>query len=142
MTNEEATKILNVFIELLGSSGGRTLFWDWYTAKDKYLEALNTAIEALKAQPCEDCVSRQVVLEIVEREQFKGDAISEIEKLPPVTPKPKAGKWISDLQSYGYGKGDYHCSICGRGIHLCRPQEQLTDYPYCHCGAKMEGESK
>lgn len=35
-----------------------------------------------------DAISRQAVLEIVEREQNKGDALSEIEKLPPVNPQP------------------------------------------------------
>lgn len=44
-------------------------------------------------QPCEDCISRAEVLKILEKEEFKGDAIYEIEKkLPSVT--PKAERWI------------------------------------------------
>ena len=41
-----------------------------------------------------DLISRQAALEIIEREQFKGDAISEIEKLPSVEPE-KCGDCIS-----------------------------------------------
>lgn len=39
-----------------------------------------------KNRTSDDCVRRKDVLDVIEREQFKGDAISEIEKLPPVTP--------------------------------------------------------
>lgn len=46
-----------------------------------------------KMELVEDCVSRQAALDVIEREQFKGDAISEIEKLPPVTPQPMKEKW-------------------------------------------------
>ena len=33
----------------------------------------------------------------------------------------------------------YRCSECGRIIDL-EHGETLDDYPYCHCGAKMDGE--
>ena len=35
----------------------------------------------------DDMIYRQAVLDVIEREQFKGDAISEIEKLPPHSQK-------------------------------------------------------
>ena len=38
-----------------------------------------------------DLISRQAVFNIIEKEQFKGDAIAEIEKLPSVENK---GEWI------------------------------------------------
>jgi len=47
---------------------------------------IKEAIKALEQEPCEDTISRQAVLEVIEREQFKSDTISEIKKLPPVTP--------------------------------------------------------
>ena len=57
------------------------------------LDACKGAIKALEQQPCEDCISRAEVLKILEKEEFKGDAIYEIEKkLPSVT--PKAERWI------------------------------------------------
>ena len=54
----------------------------------EYSEALDMAIKALEQQST-DAVDRQRVLEIIEREEFKGDALYEIEKLQPVTPQPK-----------------------------------------------------
>lgn len=33
---------------------------------------------------------------------------------------------------------EYACTRCGRSISLS-PGEHLQDYPYCHCGAKMDG---
>lgn len=55
---------------------------------------ITTAIKALEQELCEDAISRQAVLDVIEREEFKGDAISEIEKLPSVTPAEKMGQWI------------------------------------------------
>lgn len=61
-----------------------------------YIEKVYEAVfDVLKQEPCEDAISRQAVLEIVEREQNKGDALQEIEKLPSVNPQQKAGKWIT-----------------------------------------------
>ena len=49
----------------------------------------------------------------------------------------KTGHWILDVQSPMGGM--YKCSECGRRIYLfC--EDNLEIYPYCHCGAKMEGE--
>lgn len=56
-------------------------------------EAKDYILKALEQEPCEDAVSRQAVLDIIEKEEFKGDALSEIEKLPSVKPQ-KAGHWI------------------------------------------------
>lgn len=58
-----------------------------------YAEKVNSVAykalkKALEREPCDDCVSRQAVLDVIERERFKGDAISEIEKLPFVTSQP------------------------------------------------------
>lgn len=48
----------------------------------------------------------------------------------------KTGKWI---ESTGYDCRDhfYSCSECGRHINLICGAK-LSDYPYCHCGARME----
>lgn len=34
----------------------------------------------------------------------------------------------------------YICSLCNREIDVILPEGSLNDYPYCHCGAKMEVE--
>ena len=51
----------------------------------------------------------------------------------------KRGQWI--LQD-GYDKRDnwYVCSECGRSINLIGG-DRLENYPYCHCGAKMDSEA-
>lgn len=48
--------------------------------------------EIKRIEPCEDAISRQAVLEIVEKVLSKGDALFEIEKLPSVAPQPKTGQ--------------------------------------------------
>ena len=79
-----------------------------------------------------DCISREVVLDVIEREQFKGDAISEIEKLPPVTPQPRKGHWM--------GKGDFiTCSCCNEMSYPFESSGYGSIYHnYCpNCGADM-----
>lgn len=56
--------------------------------------------------------------------------------------EPKTAHWIKEESIYGWDGHSYQCSECGRSIHLDTEMEDLEDYPYCHCGAKMqEGES-
>lgn len=50
----------------------------------------------------------------------------------------KYGKWI---RKEGYDSRDnfYYCSECNRIINvICG--DSLSNYPYCHCGARMDGE--
>lgn len=49
----------------------------------------------------------------------------------------KTGHWIKEKTVYGWDGHSYQCSECGRSIHLDPEVENLDDYPYCHCGAKM-----
>lgn len=81
MTNEEARAILEEV---------KTIDDSMYQYNPAYLEALDMAIAALKAEPCEDAVSREAVLEAV-KNNYRMAAIDVIEKLPPVTPKQR---WI------------------------------------------------
>ncbi len=32
----------------------------------------------------------------------------------------------------------FQCSECGRKVSLTRGRDVLEQFPYCHCGAKME----
>lgn len=50
------------------------------------------------------------------------------------------GHWIREKSIHGWDGYSYQCSECGRSIHLDSEVENLNDYPYCHCGAKMENE--
>ena len=73
-----------------------------------------------------DLISRDAVIEIVEREQNKGDALSEIEKLPPVNPQPKTGHWIAT-------ENGFECSECGC---ISRSRADICQY----CSTRMESE--
>ena len=115
-------------------------FMGWFK-KDKHIyEALDMAIKALSAEPCEDAISRaEAMTEIM---MFAGnvkpdeeniyikvsDAVQLLRELPPVTPKQKMGCWIN------YQKNIWiytQCSECGT-VHD-------TKTNYCpNCGAKME----
>ena len=50
----------------------------------------------------------------------------------------KNGKWVE------YEKGmvvtSYKCSLCGEVVMDDTGYDVVKDYPYCHCGAKMENE--
>ena len=48
----------------------------------------------------------------------------------------KHGKWT---QKNNGTKNIYYCSECDRHIE-CRFPNPETIFPYCHCGAKMDGE--
>lgn len=52
--------------------------------------------------------------------------------------EPIKGHWIKEESIYGWDGHSYQCSECGRSIHLDTEMEDLEDYPYCHCGCKME----
>ena len=118
------------------------------------MNEIREAYDKLKNQaPCEDAVSRQAVLDELrtcfdthsiydenngENYIIYEDAVDMMEKLPPVTPTRKVGKWIKVTDTeFGIG---YKCSECGRFI-LTESVDgrKLKDYPYCHCGADMRG---
>ena len=75
-------------------------------AKDGYTEylsndAIDMAIEALKAEPCEDAVSRQAVIDLLKEMRKDGNMVpwegknvfARIRKLPSVQPEPNEGHW-------------------------------------------------
>lgn len=115
------------------------------------IEALNMAINALEhpernvvtVLPCGDTISRQAVIDVIEREQFKGDAVSEIEKLPPVTPERPKGEWVK-YSIPRCGEQHYKCSHCDEYVNFGLYGDFYTkDFIYCpHCGADMRGVSE
>lgn len=52
------------------------------------------------------------------------------------TPLP-TGHWIKEKALHCWDGKSYQCSVCGRSIHIDSEVENLSDYHYCHCGAKM-----
>lgn len=102
------------------------------------------------AEPCEDCVSREAVLDALVTcfdtdsvyDENNGtnyidydDAVNEVLDLPPVTPKPKTGKWIHQGHEGEWRAAVGECSACGR--------EHIFGLAYCPCcGVKMKGANK
>ena len=47
------------------------------------------------------------------------------------------GEWIRQKTKYGYAH-TCECSLCERVIYA-PTTDDLSDFPYCHCGADMRG---
>lgn len=88
---------------------------------------------------CDDAISRQAVLDLVNAD-WKYEGLEEpINSIPPVTPQQKTGHWRIIEWENPY-EVSYICSKCGRSIIFpaeATKEELLTLFPYCHCGAKM-----
>ena len=61
-----------------------------------------------------------------------------LESADQILENQKIGHWIRQKGIYGLAD-TCECSVCGRTIYAGN-ENDLKDYPYCHCGAKMEGE--
>ena len=105
-----------------------------------------------KLTECEDAVSRQAVLDAMSdtwkhicfvarrkhptkgEEAVYSDMCGTINRVPPVTPKQRTGKWeLTDDEQ------NYRCSCCKN--HWISASEYFDVWKYCpNCGAKMEGE--
>lgn len=107
-----------------------------------------------KQQTCEDCISRQAAIDCLNADltidgkenmetvvDYINGAFKQIKALPSVTPRQKVGKWIENIREDSCGElySYWACSECGRdvGYNLANIEDVLSEYPYCHCGAKM-----
>ena len=88
------------------------------------------------SEPCEDCVSKEAVLDLFETIMTKSEIYRAVIKLPPVTPKPKTGKWTVYKDCEGKTRRCV-CDQCGyeTGKYTWRNPNFCEE-----CGAKMEGE--
>lgn len=145
MTNKEAIKVLNQEID--------TIYYcmpSYDALHDKNIvdriEAHKLAIKVLRQEPCDDCISRQAVLDKINEVCFskekkwidfraswgsngQRDLIIEfIESLPSVTPQLKISHWIDT------GSGQ-ECSECGE----IQYGHDSFRYFCANCGARMEG---
>ncbi len=121
MTREEAINMLKSKMD-----GNTDTSYEW-------AETVRMAIKALEQESCEDAISRQAVLDIVDSysesqsnvEDVTQDIISDIVVLPPVTPQPKTGHWIKSKDGY------MRCDVCGSRGSAIKAR-------FCHhCGTKM-----
>lgn len=117
---------------------------------EDFKDGIKIVLELLKTEPsvtpkpteCEDCVSREAVLDALhvegrptKRFDYVIDVRKDIMALPPVTPKQKTGKWIDNHTT---------CECCGwQMIDDVMESPNMVFFPFCpNCGAKMEGESE
>ena len=172
MTREEAVKILK-------EDGCGYCTWqstnpyECENKKCEVKEAFDMAISALEQEPicpsagvdcedcpayepCEDAISRQAVLDLIEHYNSDGlgsvfygyehgvkfaDAVN---KLPSVRPQEQTGKWekiVKEHKCYArddtYTTTEYHCSECGSEPFV--NEDGFYEFSnYCpNCGAKM-----
>ena len=110
----------------------------------EYIEAYGMAIEALSAETCEDCISREQAIKQCGFGMTNLLIADCLRKLPSVTPKQKMGHWIGhrehceELGVMPSSLGAYEwCSNCDCGIDV--KEWHRNNYNYCpNCGAKME----
>lgn len=92
-------------------------------------------ILVIKPQPCEDAISREEVIKLLEKEDW-ADTVEGVLALPPVQPQRKTGHWKWELASNGWA--NHICSECGfkenTDIHV------RLNWKFCpKCGAEMGG---
>ena len=58
---------------------------------------------------------------------------------PTIEPERKTGRWIKKTIKKKI-ENDYSCSECGRHVSVMRGYDVRMVYPFCHCGAEMEGQ--
>lgn len=65
----------------------------------------------------------------------------EIEKIPSADVEPvRHGHWIYEQYFGDYSLHVFKCSVCNRKISVNK-KEEISDFPYCNCGAKMDERS-
>lgn len=147
MTTEEAIK------ELREASDSEVRYGDTdnhYDEVMKRIEAFDMAIKALEQKPCEDCINRKEVNVLVDelaraisdercfmsRGRSTANIMQDILDLPSVQPTRPTGKWIKMPLIEAGQTYSHECSLCGRRILIT--DVGLSEFPYCHCGARME----
>ena len=92
-----------------------------------------------------DTISRQAAIKDAEtwvavdeyEKHLQKKVIEWLKEFPPAQPQ-RTGKWIKITKGAMHEK--YMCSACGRTIEEDGIERLVPiKYPFCHCGAKMEG---
>ena len=129
MTNEEAIEIFKNI--------------DRRVCVDELIEALDMAIKALEAQPCEDCISRKDAKIYLSAPDKNGDRViyeDDLDLLPSVQPKRPTGRWIT--RHYICRNKTitmYMCNVCDHEYSFDAETGITADAFYCpNCGAEME----
>ena len=108
-------------------------------AIDKYIKSISkpTGVNfgALEQEPCEDAISRQEVLDVVNNPlNIRLDEI--IKQLPSVKPQEKTGHWFVDERPES--DREIICSNCDQPIFKYHKMDFDYRPKYCpNCGARM-----
>lgn len=118
--------------------------------KELITETFLMAVEALKREPCEDCISRQAVLDMsLDMSEIDGEHFTEpymvvnvedIQKLPSVHPTqgwipvseklPKAGEYVGDVDKYYLVQNEYGDMLVARYTHSEYWEQIYQHKPY------------
>jgi DNA-directed RNA polymerase subunit RPC12/RpoP len=139
MTREETVRnLLTELIDMIDNGSQRDL--------DRADEIGASIIKLFEQEPqifkwCTDCKEYDQEKHCCHRwSKVIRDTVEEMKQ----EQEPRKGHWIlNDNQGVqAVGCLTYHCSECGREISskYHGKTSLLKEYPYCHCGAKMESE--
>lgn len=93
-----------------------------YIDADRFIEWLD--VGHLRT-PCEKCHSDYDVKEMIDSQQT-----ADVQEV-------RHGRWIYCGHHEFHGHV-FECSVCGRYLFANSKEDVYWEYPYCHCGAKME----
>lgn len=89
-------------------------------------------------------IDRDVAIEMIKNDASdlvyynKEEAIDCLKCVPIVdVEEVRHGEWIYKGHHEMMGHV-FQCSVCERWMFTNSPKHVVEDYPYCHCGAKME----
>ena len=92
--------------------------------------------EYKEQEPCEDCISKQAVIDACDQSINLFEAVDRIKELSSVTPKPKTGYWFIDERPES--DRETICSNCEQPIFKYHKLDFDYRPNYCpNCGAKM-----
>lgn len=129
MTREEQ---IDWLCRLRAGLNNGIIFTPW---NKEFTEALTGILEQ---QPCEDAISRQAVLDMMQMRMGAKELYRAVYDLPSVQPEQKTGRWIAyEVRLPDRTILNYRCSVCGRKL-IGYNTETLSEAPFCHCGAKMK----
>ena len=147
MTREEAIKEIEKAFEPAFANYIITALTEGVTVSDKatYIQAIYTDAleEGIRCAMCTNTIKSDTGCDggcIVDTNMYN-KVMTEINS-QLLRRVPREGHWIKEESIYGWDGHSYQCSECGRSIHLDTELEDLSDYPYCHCGCVMEDEDE
>lgn len=137
MTNKEAIETLNLHNPFISNN---TMLSEAMDMAVKSLEnsntvAINTLEELLKEIDDMSILDNLICVEDVFEKIYE-----HIKELKEDKNNRVIGHWIRQKGIYGLAD-TCECSVCGRTIYA-KTEDDLKDYPYCHCGARMEGKTE